>query len=71
MGGELDHYSVPHSEAHCWSTVRLTVGALLEHSETVGSKALRMAFFSTVSVWVQNTSKPLIGFMTGFYRVFK
>ena len=32
------------------------------------SKALRMAFFSVVSVQVRNTSKPFLGFMTSLCR---
>ena len=31
-------------------------------------KALRMAFFTAVLVWVRNTSKPFLGFITGLYR---
>ena len=35
------------------------------------AKALRMAFFSLVSVWVWNTPKPFLGFMSGLYRFYK
>ena len=35
---------------------------------SIVTKALRMAFFSAVSVRVRDTSKPFFGFMTGLYR---
>ena len=37
----------------------------------VTTKALRMAFFSSVLVRVRNTLKPFLGFMSGLYRFYK
>jgi len=37
----------------------------------VTSKALRMAFFSSVSVRVRITPKPFLGFMSGLYQFYK
>ena len=40
-------------------------------SSLLTAKALRLAFFSSVSVRVRNTPKLFLGFMSGLYQFYK